>query len=231
MNINKEIEQKLHSLSDSDYKIFNQRIISTNYEMLGIRIPALRAYAKELAKHPLILSYLDSPDLNTYESIILYGMVLANTKSLTVDQVFEYLDPVISKFDNWAHIDCTVSEFKIFKKNTDKVLEHYLPLKYDQGEFSKRFFVILLLSFYITDKDIDRVLQHLQEVPQGQYYVDMAIAWSLSVGFVKYYDKTLDVLKQQPFSRFVHNKAIQKARESLRITAEIKDYLNTLKMR
>lgn len=230
--MNTYINERLIELSETSYKEFNCKIIPTNYPMQGIRIPALRALAKELGKEEGIqTAYLDSPELDTYEKIILYGMTLSYVKKISIDEVFKYLDALIPLFDNWAHVDCVVSEFKIFKKEPDKVLAHYLPLRNDEGEFTKRFFVILLLSFYVNDKYIDQVLMHLQKVPQGQYYVDMAIAWTLSVGLIKYYDKTIPLFEQHTFSKFVHNKAIQKARESFRVSAQTKEFLNGLKMK
>lgn len=229
--MNDLINKQLLELSDTEYKAFNSKIISTNYPMWGIRIPALRALAKKLAKDPDILTYLDNAELDTYEKVILYGMTLSNVKQLSLEDIFKYLDCLILKFDSWGHVDTVTSEFKIFAKNKDLVLEHYLPLKTDEGEFTKRFFVILLLAFYIDDEYIDRVLSLIVEVPQGQYYVDMAIAWTLSVTLVKYYDKTLPLLQKHKFSKFVHNKAIQKARESYRVSPETKELLNGLKVK
>ncbi len=229
--MNDLINKQLYKLSETDYKIFNQKIIPTSYPMLGIRIPKLRALAKELAKEANILSYLKNPDLKLYEQVILYGMTLSYTKELSLNDIFDYLDPLIEKFDNWAHVDTVTSEFKIFNTDLDKVLKHYLRLKTDKNEFTKRFFVILLLSFYINDLYIDQTLTLLTEIPQGQYYVDMAIAWTLSVGVIKYYDKTLPLFQKHSFSKFIHNKAIQKARESCRVSTEIKEYLNKLKIK
>ena len=229
--MNNLINKQLQELSDVDYKVFNSKIISTNYPTLGVRVPALRALSKKLTKESDIYTYLNAPELDVYEQIVLYGMTLSNMKKMTLNEVFSYLDPLIPLFDNWGHVDTITSEFKIFKTDLDKVLEHYLPLKTDEGEFTKRFFVILLLSFYINDTYIDCVLTYLTQVPQGQYYVDMAIAWTLSVGLVKYYDKTLALLQEHKFSKFVHNKAIQKARESYRVPTETKEFLNSLKIK
>lgn len=230
--MNEKINNELLALAEEDYKIFNSKLIKTNYPALGIRIPKLRALAKKLGKEPnIITEYLDKPSLEYYESIILYGMTMSYVKELTVEDVFRYLDKLILKFDNWAHVDCVTSEIKFLSKHREKVLEHYLHLKSDEGEFTKRFFIILLLSFYIDDEYIDRVLSLLSKIPEGQYYVDMAIAWTLSVTLVKFYDKTLPLLKKKQFSKFVHNKAIQKARESYRISPETKEYLNTLKIK
>lgn len=83
----------------------------------------------------------------------------------------------------------------------------------------------------MDEKYIDKTFRHLSDVPQGQYYVDMVIAWTISIGLVKFYDKTLPHLQQKTFSKFVHNKAIQKVRESYRISAETKELLNKMKIK
>lgn len=229
--MNTSVNQKLEALAESDYKVFNQKLIPTNYEILGIRMPAMKKLAKELSADANVKMYLQNAELSKYEHILLYGLVLGKVKNLSLEETFHYLDPLILKFDNWAHVDTLVSAFKLFRKYPDEVFAHYLPLKTHEGEFTKRFFVILLMDHYMDEAHIEMTLQQMQEVPQGQYYVDMAIAWAISVGLVKFYEKTLPLLEQPVFSKFVHNKAIQKARESYRITPEIKVYLNKLKIK
>lgn len=228
---NAEINQQFQLLAETDYKVFNEKLIPTNYEIRGIRMPALKKLAKELSREPEIETYLENAEFTTYEHVLLYGLVLGNLNKFRLETVFRYMDPLILRFDNWAHVDTLTSAFRIFKKYPEEVFDHFLPLKNDEGEFTKRFFVILLMCHYMEEEYIDMTLQHLSEVPQGQYYVDMAIAWALSVGLVKFYDKTLPYLQQKTFSTFVHNKAIQKARESYRITPEIKELLNGMKIK
>ena len=229
--MNTFVNERLLALADSDYKAFNKKIIPTNYEILGIRMPAMKKLAKELAGNPDVGIYLENAEYTTYEHILLYGLVLGQLKGASLDTVFRYLDPLILKFDNWAHVDTIVSAPRIFRKYPDEVFAHYLPLKTHEGEFTKRTFVIFLMDYFMDETRIDTALKHLPEVPQGQYYVDMAIAWAISVGLVKFYDKTLPMLEQRTFSKFVHNKAIQKARESYRITPETKEYLNKMKIK
>lgn len=225
------INEKLHALAESDYKAFNEKLIPTSYEILGIRMPALKKLAKEIATDTEVETYLQYTEYATYEHILLYGLVLGNLKKPSLETIFHYLDPLILKFDNWAHVDTIVCTPKIFRKYPNEVLAHFLPLKTHEGEFAKRTFVILLMDYFINETHIDIVLKHLPEVPQGQYYVDMAIAWAISVGLIKFYDKTIPLLEQQAFSKFVHNKAIQKARESYRIAPEVKDHLNKMKIK
>lgn len=229
--MNTLINQRFRDLADNDYKQFNQKIIPTNYDVLGIRMPALKQFAKELAAHPDIDVYLENAEFPTYEHILLYGLVLSQLRKPALETLFRYLDPLIPRFDNWAHVDTIISSLKIFRKHPAEVLDHFLPLKTDDGEFTKRTFAILLMDYFMADTHIDIALIHLSEIPQGQYYVDMAIAWALSYGLIKYYDRTLPLLENKAFSKFVHNKAIQKAQESYRISPEIKESLNRLKMK
>lgn len=229
--MNNTIDHKLKSLAEEDYKLFNQKIIPTQYEVLGIRMPALKKLAKEIASGHDFESYLNNATFDTYEHILLYGLVLGSVKKPSLDMIFKYLDPLILKFDNWAHVDTIISSLKVFKKYPDEVLTRFLPLKTDEGEFTKRVFVIVLMDYFMNDVYIDQTLKHLSEVPQGQYYVDMGIAWALSYGLIKYYDKTVLLLEQKSFTKFVHNKAILKARESYRITPEVKETLNGMKIK
>ena len=229
--MNTKIDKKLRDLADSDYKAFNQKIIPTGYEVLGVRMPALKRLAREIAAWPEVESWLDRAEFPTYEHVLLYGLVLANMKKWPLERVFRYLDPLIERFDNWAHVDTLISAFKIFARYPDEVFAHFLPLKTDEREFSKRVFVILLMDFYLDEAHVGETLRHFTQVPQGQYYVDMAIAWALSVALVKFYDRTVPLIEKRVFTKFVHNKAIQKARESFRVPQETKSYLNSLKIR
>lgn len=229
--MNKLINQKFQELAEDDYKQFNLKIIPTHYEVLGIRMPALKKLAKEVATDLNVSTYLNTAEFTTYEHILFYGLVLGNLKKPSLETLFRYLDPLILQFDNWAHVDTIISSLKIFKKYPEEVLSHFLPLKLHEGEFTKRTFAIVLMDYYMDENHIGGTLKHLSEIPQGQYYVDMAIAWALSYGLIKFYDKTVVMIEEKKFSRFVHNKAIQKARESYRISPELKDVLNRMKIK
>ncbi len=224
---------------DEEYREFNRRIVATDYEILGVRTPALRKLAREIARSPEVEEYLwEALDTTgrakgglVYEEVMLYGLVLAAaSKKMPLDDVLRRLERLIPHFDSWAHVDVIISDFKLFAKHRDEVFRRLAPLKTHEGEFEKRVFVITLMDFFLDAENIDRTLEELAGVPQGQYYVDMAIAWALSVALVKHWERTEPLLRTAVFSRFVHNKAIQKARESYRITPEQKEYLNTLKV-
>jgi 3-methyladenine DNA glycosylase AlkD len=226
---------------DDEYREFNARIVATGYEVLGVRTPALRRLAKEIASGPGVREYLwegpgggkhgpGSTEL-THEEVLLYGLVLAaRSRRMPLEEVFTRLERLVPYFDSWAHVDVIVSDIKIFARHGDEVLRRFAPFKTHEGEFFRRTFVILVMDYLLDADHIDSSLEELAGVPQGQYYVDMAIAWALSVALVKHWHRTEPLFHAPVFSRFVHNKAIQKARESRRITPEQKEYLNTLKI-
>lgn len=228
--MNTLINNKLNGLAQSDYKAFNRKLIPTNYEILGVRMPALRKLAKEIVANLDVSEYLNNAEQTTYEHIMLYGLVLGYLNEPLLETLFHYLDPLILKFDNWAHVDAIISSLKIFKKHPNEVLAHFLPLKTHPGEFAKRTFVILLMNYFLDSVNICSTLKHLSQIEQEQYYVDMAIAWATCEALVKHYHQTIPLLQQQTFTKFVHNKAIQKARESYRITPQTKEYLKTLSL-
>ncbi len=229
-----DVVERLKAIADpgEEFREFSRRILATDYEILGVRTPALRALAKEIASGPGVEEYLwDGPGVEpVYEEVMLYGLVLAaRSRKMPLEEVFVRLERLIPYFDSWAHVDVIVSGLKIFGRYQDEVFSRFATLKTHPGEFHKRTFVILLMDFFLDGEHIDRTLEELSGVPQGQYYVDMAIAWALSVALIKHYDRTEPLFRKPVFSRFVHNKAIQKVIESRQVDAETKARLRKLR--
>ncbi|MDR2912888.1 MAG: DNA alkylation repair protein [Alistipes sp.] len=224
---------------EDEYREFNRRIVATGREMIGVRMPALRALAKRIAANPEAQKYLATTPGKTYEEVLLYGLVLARranmrptakTPAMPLEELFTRLESLIPLFDSWAHVDVIISDFKLFRRHQTEVFARFAPLKTHAGEFHKRTFVVMMMAFFLDAEHIDTTLEELAGVPQGQYYVDMALAWALAEALVKHYDRTEPLLRRPVFSRFVHNKAIQKARESFRITPEQKEKLKEFKI-
>lgn len=222
-----QIRQMLIEASDEKIRKFNSNIINTRLELLGVRAPALREIAKTAVKFDK--SYFFDADPQSYEEIMVYGLALAKS-GLSLDEKLALIDKLSDKMDNWAHVDCIIAEFKEFKKNTGYVLDFFHKYINSESEFKKRILVVFIMDFCLNDEFVEKAVEILQRVPQGQYYTDMGLAWAVSLGLIKYYDKFLELLKNKSFSKFVHNKAIQKAVESFRINAETKAYLKTLKI-
>ena len=218
--------KELKDNRDLKYKEFNEKIVNTNYKMLGVRTPVLRKISKKISKTDY-KSFLKNVENKYYEEVLIEGFVISNIKE--VDEAIYYFDKFIKKIDNWAVCDMTVSSMKIVSSNKDiflKKIEEYLKSSH---EYTVRVGVILLLDYYLEESTLDIVFSLIDNINREEYYINMAIAWLLSISLIKYRDKTLNYLKSCKINDFTYNKALQKARESLRVSKEDKKLYQELK--
>lgn len=216
-----EIRARLEKKAEESYKKFNAAIVRTKYPMLGVRTPTMRATAKSAGE-----DYLDA-EPKYFEEVLIHGIVLGGCK--TADELFSRIDRYLSFVDNWAAIDVPVSSMKAFKSDKEKCFEKSKPYLFDEREFFARFAAVALLDFYIDEEHIDEVLKLYAQVKEGRYYVDMAVAWGLSVAAVKFFDKTYAALQSGVYGSFTTKTAIQKCIDSYRISPEQKQLLKQLR--
>lgn len=225
-----EVKEELKKLSDKKYKEFHSSLCPNVDGIIGVRVPILRSYAKELMSK---YSYeeLETIDDFYYEELVIKGMIIGFKKYDDISQVFKDIEKYVPKINSWAVCDTFCAGLKNTKKNQKEMwifLQKYINSK---EEYEVRFAVVMMLDYYINDEYIDEVLKILQSIKLKKYYVQMAVAWALSIAFIKYYDKTLNVLINGEFDDFTYNKAIQKAVESYRIDDNKKNYLKKIKKR
>lgn len=209
-----ELNEILARHSEPVYKAFTEKLTPTGYPILGVRLPFLRKLAATAPPADEI-----QPD--SHEKILLKGFVLARQKK----PIGEYLDDVagfLPLIDNWAVCDCVTASLKPVAKHLTETFERFAPLR-TGGAWERRFLAVLLMDYYLTDEYIDRVLDVYRDMAQGEYYVDMAIGWGLSVALVKYWDKTYARLAAGEYSTSVTKKAASKARDSFRIPPDRKE--------
>lgn len=222
-----EVRRKIFELADEKYKEFHSGLCPNTNNIVGVRVPVLRNYAKELAKEDF-RTYLAKAKNDYYEEILLQGMVIGLAK-MECEERIEYLKKFIPKIDNWAICDITCAGLKFTNKNTEIVwdfLQDYLKSK---NEFELRFGIVMLLDFYLKDDYIDKVLQILNNTHHEGYYVKMAIAWTISVAYIKFPEKTKKLLKNNNLDDFTYNKALQKIIESYRVSDEDKKVIKSMK--
>ena len=222
----KVIGDKIDRSSDG-YKR-GAKIINSSLDFVGLTTPQMKSLAKSVAfsdRDRFMDGFFADPR-KTYESVAVAGLVAA--KKGDYEKTAEYLKKIIPLFSSWAHSDTIVPLLRFTDRET--FLNDFKYLLDAEGEYEVRTYLIYLMSCCLTDEFFDRIVDTLKNVRYGQYYVDMGAAWLLSVMLVKFYDKTLSLFTTATFPPFVHNKAIQKARESFRVPQERKDYLNSLKV-
>ncbi len=221
------IRNELNSLADEEYKKFHSGLCPNNDNILGVRIPDLRKIAKEISKGDW-RSFLKENKNEYYEETMLEGFIIGYSK-MKLEERFELLSKFIPKIDNWAVCDCSCSTFKFVQKNKKEMWEFIKTYLKSSKEFELRFAIIIILDYYLTDEYIDDVFEIFDNVKKEEYYVKMAIAWTLQVAYVKYKEKTIKYLQNNQLDDFTYNKAIQKMIESNRVSKEEKDELKKMK--
>lgn len=221
-------KQKLIESADAEYKAFNDPIVNCEYPTLGVRTPVIKKLASSvaLADRDDVLDGFFADGEPTYDTVLFAGCLAA--KKGDYEKTRCHLARIIPLFRSWAHVDCVVPCLRWVDK--DGFLNDFSYLLDRDGQYETRTYIIFLFEC-LTDERVEFVLETLKTVRYGRYYVDMAAAWLLAECLVKFYDKTLKLFEAPVFPVFVHNKAIQKARESFRISPDVKAYLNTLKIK
>lgn len=226
---NEEIKKELYALADENYKTFHSGLCPGTDNIIGVRVPILRNFAKKVVKQENIRRYLDTAASVYYEEVMLQGMVLGLTKELTLEEWFSYLTKFIPKIDNWAVCDVTISGLKITKKYPKEVWKFLVPYFSAKEEFAVRFAVVMLLNFYIVPEYILQVLIILNNIHHEGYYVKMAVAWAISIAFVHFPTETMKFLEDNQLDDFTFNKALQKIIESYRVSEEVKRKIKMMK--
>ena len=228
------IEKDLFNMQDEKYRQFQIKLCPGVNNIIGVRLPELRKYAKNISK---LVSYAEIPT-KYYEEIMLKGMLIGLEKEINYEQIENFI-PLIN---NWAVCDTFCSSLKKVKNDKDNMwdfLQKYLKSK---QEYEIRFAVVMILQYFIDEKYIDKVLKILSKIKNKNYYAQMAVAWAYSICFIKFYDKTKKFFEEELIKKennkftikidnFTYNKSIQKAIESYRLTKEQKDELRKLKIK
>ena len=223
------LRDKLYNLSDEKYKKFQSTLCPNVDNIIGVRIPKLREIAKEIAKENPI-EFLEKYNCELYEEKMIYGLVIVYMKAGFEERV-KYIDKFVPMIDNWGICDCCCATYKVTKKNLEEMFGYLQKYINSQDEFEVRFAVIMLMDYYITDEYIDKVFKIYDNINLDKYYVKMAIAWAISVAFVKYEEKTREFLKNNSLDKFTFNKALQKIIESNVVNKETKDEMRRMKMK
>lgn len=227
-----EITKGLFALQDETYRKFHAKLIpEIEFErIIGVRTPALRRYAKEIAQEEYIEEFLEELPHRYYEENNLHGTLLT-LRYRELNEFLEKLEIFLPYIDNWA--TCDLMSPKIFKKDLPRIYEEVKKWLKSSRTYTVRFGVVTLLGFFLDDAFQPEMLRLVADVRSEEYYVRMAVAWYFSIALVKQYETAVSYFtRPQPvLDHWTHNKALQKAVESRRISDETKAYLRTLKVK
>lgn len=220
-----DIKQDLLKMKDEKYKNFHSGLCPGVNNIIGIRIPVLRDYAKKI-KGQVDISSISN---DYYEEVMLKGMLIGLEKKLDFEKISNFI-PLIN---NWAVCDTFCAGLKQIKNNKEKMWDFIQNYINSKKEFEVRFAVVTILDFYIDEQYIDRVLELLKTVKHEGYYAKMAVAWAYSFCFIKFFEKTkneFESFDKNNIDKFIYNKSIQKSIESYRLTNEQKNILKSMKI-
>lgn len=220
------IKQDLLELAEPKYQEFTSKLLPGIDNILGVRLPALRKLAKDILKdNPM--EYLENATEDSFEEIMLQGMVIGGLKD--IDLVFYYIEEFLPKINNWSVCDSFCAGLKISKKYPKEMWQFIQPYLKDDREYFIRFAVVMLLNYYVDEEHIAEALQALDQIKHDAYYVKMAVAWAISIYYIKLPERTLEYLKYNSLDDFTYNKALQKITESLRVDKETKQMIRNMK--
>lgn len=222
---NEEISLSLRRLSEPDYQKFSSSLIPNipSGRILGVRLPALRKLAASLAKEGW-QDYLKNAKDTTFEEIMLQGMVIGKVKA-SWEELKPYVQNFLPKIDNWSVCDSFCNGLKIAQREPQKIWEFLQPCLASQNVYEIRFALVMILKYFVDEEHLEENFAWFDRINHPDYYVKMAAAWAVSCCYVRFPKKTFEYLKEDKMDVFTHNKAIQKIRESLRVSREEKDAL------
>lgn len=215
---------------DEAYKNFQSKLMPGINNVLGLRGPLAKEIAKKYANTDTGKQFLKSLPHTYYDENLVHGYMLGFLKC-DIKEKQIYISDFLPYVDNWAVCDSMVCGLKRYFKNIDTVSDYIFACLKSEKTYTVRFALVSLLCYYINDTYVDKIFEETLKIKSEEYYIKMAIAWLYSVCLVKCYEKTLPIIENKLLDKWTHNKSIQKARESFRITEEQKEYLKTLKIK
>jgi len=227
------IREELFKLQDVEYRDFQSKLIPNvdrDY-FIGIRTPELRKYAKALVKDVSksddLKTFLDTLPHAYFDENQLHAFIISEIKDY--ETCIDYLEAFLPYVDNWA--TCDQMSPKAFKKHKDELLFHIEKWIKSDKTYTVRFAIGMLMQHFL-DEDFDiRYAKMVADVRSDEYYINMMIAWYFATALAKQYDSILPYIKGEKLDTWTHNKAIQKAIESYRITPEQKEVLRAFKVK
>ena len=222
------ITEYLLSKQDIGYRNFTLPLLPNIDEktFIGVRLPIMKKYAKDLDEKSR-KEFLNSLPHQYHEENILHAFILSNIKDF--DEFINDVNKFLPYVSNWSVCD-TICNKHLVKHKPQLINEIYMWLKSDEL-YRVRYAVKCLMNYFLNEDFKEEHLQKVEQVKLDDYYVRMMIAWYLATGLAKNYDQFIKAIEEKRFDSFTHNKAIQKAIESYRVSDEHKAHLKTLKVK
>lgn len=226
------IQKELHFLADEKYRDFSRKLIPGTDYILGVPIPVLRKFAKKTAQtdfRPFLYDALKNNEKNSsHEEILFLGLLLGYVQ-MDVEEREKCLNLFVPKIHNWAQCDSCTAAFRFMREKPDYWFSYLETYQTSTEEFTLRFMIVSMMTHFMDENHIDKILNCCKGIHHDGYYVKMGNAWAVSMCYLSFPEKTKNFLEGGHLDYFTHNKAIQKIRESRKVSPEEKEMLNKLK--
>lgn len=227
---NDVICRRLEELAEPDYRDFHSRLVPGKGNILGVRNPVLRGVAREIVRQGDPAYYLAQARDDSYEEVMLQGMVIGLMKG-DIEVILDRVARFIPKIDNWAVCDTFAAGLKITRRHRERVWEFLMPCTQSENPWEVRFALVMLMDYYTDEDHLPALFAIYDGIGEkwDHYYVRMALAWAVSDAYIACPEETTAYLKADRLDDWTHNKAIQKIRESRRVTAAQKEGVRQLR--
>lgn len=222
-----DIREQLLTMCNAKYSKFSASLIPGVDNIIGIRLPVLRKIAIEIACADW-RTYLATADDKYFEERMLQGFVIGYAKCEIAEKL-SHTAQFIPKIDNWAVCDCFCWRLK--RAERDAMWDFIQPYFLSQQPYDVRFAVVMALGNFIDEQHLKALLRLLDNIRFDHYYVRMAVAWAVSVCFVKFPEQTMNYLHSCSLDDWTYNKSLQKIVESRRVDLSTKDVIRSMKRR
>ncbi len=233
-----ELRRRLRELAEPQYRAFASKLLPGVDRVLGVRVPTLRALAKEIAQNcgqeflnAVLRNDVTRCSFESYEERLTVAFVLAETE-LDFDARLDAVAAFVPSIDSWAVCDSFSAALKIPKASRDAFWEFLDFCAASERPFEVRFAVVATLNRFLETERLDAVFERANRVAArrlGEYYVDMSLAWLVAEAFIRFPDATLKFLGCNDFDDFAFNKSLQKIVESRRVDEATKNKIRRLK--
>lgn len=229
MDINEYILSRLQEFSEEKNADFQAKLTPTitRESCLGVRVPNVKKLGKEIEKMPECEIFIKTLPHTYFDENMLHAAIISRIKDY--DKCIESLEAFLPYVDNWAV--CDTIRPAIFKKDHPSLIEYIRGWVASKETYTIRFGIGMLMAYFLDDKFKEEYLELPAAVVSEEYYVNMMIAWYYATALAKRWDETIPYIENNKLGKWTHNKTIQKAVESYRITSEQKDYLRTLRIK
>ena len=223
------IAAQLFDLQDKAYADFQSKLLPTvsRETVIGVRTPNLRKMAKQICKTPAAQEFLHSLPHRYFDENQLHAFILSEEKEFNT--CIAELERFLPYVDNWA--TCDQLSPKCFKKHTQELLPHICKWTKSKHTYTIRFGMGMLMRYYLDEAFRPEHLEWVASIKSNEYYIRMMQAWFFATALAKQWDATMPYIEQGRLEKDTHNKTIQKAVESYRITAEQKAMLKTMRIK